>query len=352
MVQCEVCGGDLQLEFQCERCGGTYCSSHRLPEKHDCPPLPTGSSERWFSEKFEETDETVRRGDASDSEEGEGQSPPNTPREEPDQNPSGRSMPEYDGDETPATPYAPSSKPAPTSSSPDVNPDGSIAAESKTSATITHSDTGTDSTLSRRAWTIILLVLLIPFAAGAGALVMDPATSGDGGDSNAAAGVSTETATPTPAESATSQVGATSSLNVTVVRFAVHGRVNEIRTERGLEALEYHDRTAESAQDHAEWMAETGEFEHSGTNQYLCRAGENIAYTYADTDVRTENGTVNHYGNETSIGYGLVRIWMNSEEGHRENLLDDENKFEGIGIAVRETPDGMRVYAVQAICKS
>lgn len=352
MGQCEVCGGELQLEFQCERCGGTYCSSHRLPEKHDCPPLPTGSSERWFSEKFEDTDETVRRGEESDPQESDGQSPPNTPRDEPEKNPSGRSMPEYDGDTTPATPYAPSSKPAPKSSSPDVNPDGSIKSGSKTTATINHPDTGTDNTLSRRAWTIILLVLLIPFAAGAGALVMDPATSGDGVNSNAAAGVSTETATPTPAESSSSQVGGTSSLNVTAVRFAVHERVNEVRTERGLEALEYHDRTAESAQDHADWMAETGEFEHSGKNQYLCRAGENIAYTYADTDVRTDNGTVNHYGNETSIGYGLVRSWMNSEEGHRENLLDDDNKFEGIGIAVRETPEGTRVYAVQAICKS
>jgi uncharacterized protein YkwD len=187
---------------------------------------------------------------------------------------------------------------------------------------------------------------------------MDPAGVGDGTNSNAAAGgpteTSTPTSTPTPTPDATAQAaGASDGLNVTAIRLAVHERVNQARTARGLEALEYHDRTAESAQNHAEWMAENGKFEHSEENQYLCRAGENIAYTYADADIRTDDGDiVDHQGNETAIGYGLVRSWMNSEEGHRENLLDDDNKFEGIGIALRDTPEGTRVYAVQALCKS
>jgi uncharacterized protein YkwD len=358
MAECEVCGSTLRMEYTCERCDGTYCSEHRLPETHDCPPVPTGGSERWFSEKFENTDETRRRSHTSEhtSAEDASSSPPDTGKAGIEGNPSGRSTPNYDGDTPARGEKAPSSKPAPTSSGPDVNPDGSIDRGSQTAVQINSSKSAPDSTLSRRGWTIILLVLLVPLAVGASTLVMDPGTVTGGAGDTAPASDPTATATPVAdsSQSPASQAGASEDdVNVTAIRLAVHNRVNQVRTERDLEALEYHDRTAESAQEHAERMAETGKFEHSGENQYLCRAGENIAYTYAYGDIETGNGTiVNHRGNETSIGYGLVRSWMNSEKGHRENLLDDDNKFQGIGIAIRESSDGPRVYAVQALCKS
>ena len=264
-------------------------------------------------------------------------------------------MPSHNPGASPPTEKSPSSKPAPTSSSPEVNPDGSIDRSKPGSPRPNPEPSSNKDSPSRRTWVIALVVLLIPLAAGAGVVVMDPTTFGSGQDAGSAVGATAETtgptATPTP-DATADAAAADSSLNVTAIRNAVHERVNQVRAERGLEALEYHDRTAESAQEHAEWMAEAGNFEHSDTNQYLCRAGENIAYTYAYSDVKTDDGgIVNHHGNETAIGYGLVRGWMHSEP-HRENLLDDDNKFEGIGIGIKETSEGTRVYAAQALCKS
>jgi len=39
MAKCEVCGRDVDLPYSCRRCGGEYCSEHRLPENHSCSGL-------------------------------------------------------------------------------------------------------------------------------------------------------------------------------------------------------------------------------------------------------------------------------------------------------------------------
>lgn len=40
MPQCEHCGKEVDLPFECKFCGGYYCLEHRLPESHNCPNLP------------------------------------------------------------------------------------------------------------------------------------------------------------------------------------------------------------------------------------------------------------------------------------------------------------------------
>ena len=39
MATCDVCGEQENMPYECRRCGGTFCSEHRLPENHDCPGL-------------------------------------------------------------------------------------------------------------------------------------------------------------------------------------------------------------------------------------------------------------------------------------------------------------------------
>ncbi|WP_423745416.1 rhomboid family intramembrane serine protease (plasmid) [Haladaptatus sp. SPP-AMP-3] len=39
MAQCDVCGQDENMPYQCRMCGGTFCAEHRLPENHSCPGL-------------------------------------------------------------------------------------------------------------------------------------------------------------------------------------------------------------------------------------------------------------------------------------------------------------------------
>ncbi|PSQ14692.1 rhomboid family intramembrane serine protease [Halobacteriales archaeon QS_7_69_60] len=42
MAECDVCGKQVNMPYDCGSCGGTYCGDHRLPESHDCPGL-----EQW-----------------------------------------------------------------------------------------------------------------------------------------------------------------------------------------------------------------------------------------------------------------------------------------------------------------
>ncbi|MBX0321682.1 rhomboid family intramembrane serine protease [Halomicroarcula sp. F13] len=39
MSECDVCGKQENMPYQCGHCGGTYCAEHRLPESHDCAGL-------------------------------------------------------------------------------------------------------------------------------------------------------------------------------------------------------------------------------------------------------------------------------------------------------------------------
>lgn len=146
----------------------------------------------------------------------------------------------------------------------------------------------------------------------------------------------------------------------------VHRYVNERRAAHDLETLAFDTELREIARYHSEDMAENDYFSHvspSGETMsdrydkfgYDCRAytsentyytgAENIAYTYYDTDVRTENGT-ERYTNADELARGIVRGWMNSQ-GHRENILTAAWNNEGIGIAITS---GGKVYATQNFC--
>ena len=55
MGRCDVstCAGDERLPFTCNRCGGTFCSAHRLPEAHAClGGTSEPAEEAWFAAKF------------------------------------------------------------------------------------------------------------------------------------------------------------------------------------------------------------------------------------------------------------------------------------------------------------
>jgi Zn-dependent protease len=38
-MNCEKCGQETFLPFQCPYCGGQFCAAHRLPENHDCAKM-------------------------------------------------------------------------------------------------------------------------------------------------------------------------------------------------------------------------------------------------------------------------------------------------------------------------
>lgn len=150
------------------------------------------------------------------------------------------------------------------------------------------------------------------------------------------------------------------------VETLVHEYVNERRSDHGFAPLDFDTELREIARYHSKDMARNDYFSHespSGETRsdrydefgYDCRAyvdedryytgAENILYTYYDTNVTTDDGTV-RYTNADELARGIVRGWMNSE-GHRENILMDAWNNEGIGLYV--TSDG-KVYATQNFC--
>ncbi|MDQ2049898.1 CAP domain-containing protein [Natronolimnohabitans sp. A-GB9] len=156
-------------------------------------------------------------------------------------------------------------------------------------------------------------------------------------------------------------------LDRVLVERYVHQAVNEERTDRGLEALEFDDDLQEIARAHSEDMAERGYFAHVdpdgntfedryAAHGYECRAytgdgsyytgGENLAMTYVNQPVQTDTGAVVEYTDERELADGIVDQWMNSD-GHRENLLAEHWNNEGIGIHVTEDDE---VYATQNFC--
>jgi uncharacterized protein YkwD len=107
---------------------------------------------------------------------------------------------------------------------------------------------------------------------------------------------------------------------------------NQYRAQAGCKALVRDTRIDTAAQGHADWMASTGTFSHTGKNGssfvdrlkaagYPTPGGENIAYGQADAKA-------------------VVTAWMNSA-GHRANILNCRFTTIGVGVA------GTRNYWVQ-----
>lgn len=151
-------------------------------------------------------------------------------------------------------------------------------------------------------------------------------------------------------------------LNQSKIEQEIHRFVNQERTERGLSPLAYNDRIQAAARYHSEDMATAGYFAHTspggGTVEdrfrrfgVACNGGaENIAWTLADGDIRTNSGeVVDHNDNETAIAKGLGRQWMNSL-GHRDIILTPRLRATGVGVAVTNTENGTQVLATQNFC--
>ncbi|ADB59508.1 SCP-like extracellular [Haloterrigena turkmenica DSM 5511] len=142
----------------------------------------------------------------------------------------------------------------------------------------------------------------------------------------------------------------------------VHEAVNEERTARGLEPLEFDTELRDIARAHSEDMAERGYFAHvdpEGNDVtdryeqagYECNAngytgGENLAQTWYDTPVVNDDGETVRYETEQELADGIVTQWMNSPD-HRENLLATQWENEGIGVYVT---DDNRVFVTQNFC--
>jgi uncharacterized protein YkwD len=216
----------------------------------------------------------------------------------------------------------------------------------------------------------IVALFVIGAVGGVGVPMIDDTAS----DLSESAGIdgALNSSTPTAQRTAgSSSVGVVDGdLNRSEIEREVHRYINKERSRRGLSPLSYDTGLQEIARYHSENMASELYFAHEspegetmsdryGRFGYECRVeisgdryatgAENIAYTYADSNVQTESGLENYRNNETAIARGFVNQWMNSS-GHRENILRSYWQSEGIGVAIEDVNGETRVYATQNFC--
>jgi membrane associated rhomboid family serine protease len=51
MAKCDECGDETNMPYTCNRCGGKFCGTHRLPENHDCPGLQWNDPQGVWAEE-------------------------------------------------------------------------------------------------------------------------------------------------------------------------------------------------------------------------------------------------------------------------------------------------------------
>lgn len=102
--------------------------------------------------------------------------------------------------------------------------------------------------------------------------------------------------------------------------------MNAARTENGRSALRRDARLDRAAQRHACWMSTNGSFSHQGSGNSGPR--DRIAATGYSARMTSENIA---QGQRT--GSEVMSDWMKSK-GHRDNILRNEAKDYGVGVAL------------------
>lgn len=157
-----------------------------------------------------------------------------------------------------------------------------------------------------------------------------------------------------------SAAGDSSAINATTERerleLAIHERVNEARQERGLDPLAFDTDLREVARYHAEDMANRSYFSHTSPEGdtledryerfgYDCRVPtDGMSYKTGGENLFTVS-SADSLSNE-KLADRAVQGWLDSP-AHRENLLDQDWRQEGIGVAW--TDDGT-LYVTQNFC--
>lgn len=369
--ECSVCGAaaDGQPLRRCRYCGRVHCSAHQLPEQHGC----TGLAGDGVAAPGANPELLADPGTAGASE-------------------------RADGGDVSAEPNARSPDSTVLSRAEGSAPARSAGADRNTSLTgVLLSILGVPVTLLRHYKLAVLVLLLVGASIAYGPIrtadvvgdrgrPVDDAIV-DAGDrlEAVAANVSADLEETvddstfgdidfrrpqpgdgaSPGESTTgsgtgpSPTASESTAFEREVERAVHERVNEERTSRGLEPIAFDDRLAEIARYHSQDMAENDYFAHTAPD------GETMGdrYDAFSYDCRVPAGTTFLTGGENifrvtyrgsaasaeTVADQAVTGWLNSPP-HRENLLRPAWRNEGIGVdAVREDGE-VHIYVTQNFC--
>jgi uncharacterized protein YkwD len=135
---------------------------------------------------------------------------------------------------------------------------------------------------------------------------------------------------------------------VITYELAIHKATNKYRQRNGKETVMYNPQIAYVSRQYSKIMADENSFRHgvdgstaaarlSEYGMYCGDTGENLSLPRIYNDK-------NELRSESELANLSVTGWLNSDEGHRENLLNDEWEYEGVGVYV--TSDA-KVYVTQ-----
>lgn len=368
MGQCSICGESDGLTRTCNYCGRKVCTSHTLPEKHNCPSTrPANKAGKHFESSFEATL-------GEDSKSSKGNSPKSMDKGK---------IRTYGTEK--AVENLDSSPPVHTKSDEDKLDEelDRIREENETSVFVRAVSTILTpfflvAFFLRRLLSVrVLLVLALGIATagqlGAVGVPGFPVNLSPAEDAVDDAGAAVTNRTSTTAESSDhdeANVQTVDSLNRTQIERLVHEEINNRRRAHDLRPIQFDVQLREIARYHSRDMAKNEYFAHdspSGETMsdryekhgYDCRVdtsgnryvtgAENIAMTYAFESILQDNGDTAYYSSEKEIAVGLTNQWMNST-GHRENILQSYWQNEGIGIYIVEIDGKTKIYATQNFC--
>ena len=135
-------------------------------------------------------------------------------------------------------------------------------------------------------------------------------------------------------------IGTTTSSDLTADELEVFNLVNQQRTNAGLAALKIDNEVQKVARDKAKDMVSRGYFSHTSPtygSPFDMLKSYGVSYTYAGENLA---------GNSTNKG--AVDAWMNSE-GHRANILN--SNFTLTGVAVVSSNKYGKIYVQMFIRK-
>lgn len=129
---------------------------------------------------------------------------------------------------------------------------------------------------------------------------------------------------------------------------AIHEETNRVRESRGIGTVAYDPQIAYVSRRYSQTMKEESEFGHNVNGRF---PRERVSKYRISCDDLAENLYRIQYKSAyipgpspSDVSKTVVDGWLDSDEGHRENLLSDEWAYEGIGVYV--TADA-RVYVTQ-----
>jgi uncharacterized protein YkwD len=346
VAKCDRCETDALLNT-CNYCQGEFCKSHVLPENHDCVGLRVADTPG--------IDLRGRDGDTEPNAE-----PVSTSRRRERTDP-GAELPGAAKDHT-------------TTSSPDVNPDGSIA---RAGDDVGESDSqGSFSARARRAVATItglaLMAILAPFRAVKrfpsylrrfnrwldrllGSLfglikTITPILLIALGVLFVAGLVGT--GVPVIDDNAEAGAGAVAGMLDTdtkseeeAIETAVHREVNEVRAERGLGALDHNPALRGVAKNHSRDMAERDFYAHENPDGEHSRDRVIAAGISCNAIGENLNYKEGFSTGPNKTAENAVESWMASS-GHRRNLLREGWRSQGIGVEIR----GDELWVTQVFC--